>query len=254
MLDDLLQGVRAHGASFVRKELTSPWSTEKASLTLLAPVQGEVRIAGRRVRAGDTAVVREQEVAYPAGPAVLLVGTYPVRGAVAQRLMDILPGVLVVPDSEGCDSTWQFLETQCGPGQQVVQDRLLDWLLVCTLRSWFDGQGDVPPGWRDETVGPVLRAMHAAPGKPWTLAALADQAGVSRTTLASRFAKVVGKPPLTYLTDWRMTVAADLLAESDATVGAVAHRVGYADAFGFSAAFKRFHGISPSECRRTCRV
>ncbi|MEV0085187.1 helix-turn-helix transcriptional regulator [Saccharopolyspora sp. NPDC050642] len=92
--------------------------------------------------------------------------------------------------------------------------------------------------------------MHAAPEKPWTLAALAREAGVSRTTLAGRFAKLVGEPPLTYLTDWRMTLAADLLAESTDPVAAIAHRVGYADAFGFSAAFKRFHGVSPSKYRQ----
>jgi len=94
--------------------------------------------------------------------------------------------------------------------------------------------------------------MHAAPDRPWTLAVLAREAGVSRTTLATRFVRLVGEPPLTYLTDWRMTLATDLLTESTATVSTVAHRVGYADAFGFSTAFKRFHGMSPSECRRTC--
>ncbi|MBB3733910.1 helix-turn-helix transcriptional regulator [Nonomuraea dietziae] len=72
--------------------------------------------------------------------------------------------------------------------------------------------------------------------------------------LAERFVKVVGKPPLTYLKDWRMTLAADLLTESTSTVTAVAHQVGYADAFGFSTAFKRFHGVNPTECRTDCRT
>lgn len=101
-------------------------------------------------------------------------------------------------------------------------------------------------------VGPVLQAMHAAPQRGWTLALLAREAGVARTTLATRFARLVGLPPLTYLTEWRMAVAADLLAESSATVASVARKVGYADAFGFSAAFKRVHGFSPSECRIRC--
>ena len=82
------------------------------------------------------------------------------------------------------------------------------------------------------------------------LAALAAQAGVSRTTLAKRFAELVGEPPLTYLTRWRMTLAADMLAESTATVAAVARRLGYADPFGFSTAFKRIYGMSPSEHRQ----
>ncbi|MEV6234041.1 helix-turn-helix transcriptional regulator [Saccharopolyspora shandongensis] len=73
---------------------------------------------------------------------------------------------------------------------------------------------------------------------------------MSRTTPAGRFAELVSEPPLTYLTDWRMTLAAGQLAESTAPVAAIAHRVGYSDALGFSAAFKRFHGVSPSKYRQ----
>jgi transcriptional regulator GlxA family with amidase domain len=66
----------------------------------------------------------------------------------------------------------------------------------------------------DDMIGPVLRAMHAAPGKAWMLATLARETGLSRTTLTNRFAKLVGTPPLTYLTYWRMSLAADLLPRS----------------------------------------
>ena len=75
---------------------------------------------------------------------------------------------------------------------------------------------------------------------------------MSRATLAKRFADLVGEPPLTYLTRWRMTLAADLLVEQEAaTIAEVARAVGYSDAFGFSAAFKRVRGVSPSEFRRS---
>ena len=84
-----------------------------------------------------------------------------------------------------------------------------------------------------------------------TLEAVAAEAGVSRSTLAKRFNDLVGEPPLTYLTKWRMTVAMDLLIEQEtATVSEVARAVGYADPFTFSAAFKRVRGMSPSEFRR----
>lgn len=92
--------------------------------------------------------------------------------------------------------------------------------------------------------------MHADPAHPWTTAELASRAGVSRTTLAKRFTELVGDGPVAYLTEWRMTLAADLLTRPELTVGAVARRVGYADAFGFSAAFKRLRGESPSAFRR----
>jgi len=257
-VDDLLRGVRADGAGVSRKELSPPWTLRFTdSLTLCTPVRGEARLAdGRSLRVGDTAIGRGPFTLSDDGEhAVLLVATLQVRGEVAGRLLSVLPPMLVVPGDDGCASFLDATVTACVPGPQVALDRLLDWLVVCTLRAWFDQPDAVQTGWfralSDDVVGPVLRAMHAAPDKPWTLATLAGEAGVSRTTLASRFAMLVGQPPLAYLTDWRMTLAADLLAESSATVAAVAHQVGYADAFGFSTAFKRFHGVSPSEYRRT---
>jgi AraC-like DNA-binding protein len=74
---------------------------------------------------------------------------------------------------------------------------------------------------------------------------------VSRSTLAKRFADLVGEPPLTYLTRWRMTLAADLLVErKEANMAEIAGAVGYSDPFSFSAAFKRVRGVNPSEFRR----
>lgn len=251
--DDLLRGVRANGAGLERLELSPPWTVAgDAALTLCMPLRGEGRLDTQPVRAGDIAVLRSPASITGTESATLLVGTYDIRGAVSRRLLDVLPSALVVPSGDGCDQHGAFLDAQSGqPG--VILDRLLDWLLVCTLRGWFDHTDAT--GWfhalGDDTVGPVLRAMHAEPGRAWTLAALAREAGVSRTTLAGRFTKQVGTPPLTYLADWRMALAADLLTEDTTTVAAVARRVGYADAFGFSTAFKRHHGVSPSEYRAT---
>jgi AraC-like DNA-binding protein len=124
------------------------------------------------------------------------------------------------------------------------------------VRDYFDRPGGEPPAWyaaqRDPVVGDALRLLHAEPADPWTVSALAERTRVSRSTLAKRFADLVGEPPLTYLTRWRMTLAADLLTEREgATIAEVARTVGYADAFTFSAAFKRTRGVSPSEFRRT---
>ncbi|MFH9393478.1 AraC family transcriptional regulator [Streptomyces sp. NPDC017413] len=193
----------------------------------------------------------------PGFPTVLLAATYDVRAQVPQRLLQALPPALVVPDEQDCTPIRDYLEGQIGggrPGEQIVLDRLLDWLLVCTLRDWFDRPEADPPGWYgalgDQVAGPALRAMHADPAHPWTTAELAVRAGVSRTTLAKRFTELVGEGPVAYLTAWRMTLAADLLTRPELTVAAVARRVGYADAFGFSAAFKRLRGESPTAFRR----
>ena len=200
---------------------------------------------------------------YPAaGATTLIVGAYPVRGEISRRLLDALPVVLRVASGGATDAVRDHLAAEVAadtPGQQVVLDRLLDWMLVCALREFFDRPGGDPPAWyaaqRDPVVGDALRLLHAEPAAPWSVAALAGRTGVSRSTLAKRFAELVGEPPLTYLTRWRMTLAVDLLTEREtATVAEVGRAVGYADAFAFSAAFKRIRGISPSEFRRTGTV
>jgi AraC-like DNA-binding protein len=192
------------------------------------------------------------------GAMTLIVGAYPVRGEISRRLMDALPVVLRVEAGGTGDPVLDHLAAEVAvdaPGQQVVLDRLLDWMLVCTLRAWFDRPGGEPPAWwaaqRDPVVGDALRLLHADPAAPWTVTSLADRTGVSRSTLAKRFTDLVGEPPLSYLTRWRMTLAADLLVEQKAaTVADVARTVGYSDPFGFSAAFKRVRGANPSEFRR----
>ncbi|MET9291081.1 AraC family transcriptional regulator [Streptomyces sp. NPDC003077] len=188
----------------------------------------------------------------------LIVGAYPVRGEISRRLLDALPVTLRVRGGGTADPVLDHLAAEVAvdaPGQQVVLDRLLDWMLVCTLRDWFDRPGGEPPTWwaaqRDPVIGEALRLLHAEPAAPWTVATLAARTGVSRSTLAKRFTDLVGEPPLTYLTRWRMTLAADLLVERDsATVADIARAVGYSDPFGFSAAFKRVRGTSPSAFRR----
>ncbi|WNE96683.1 AraC family transcriptional regulator [Streptomyces luomodiensis] len=187
----------------------------------------------------------------------LVVGAYPVHGEISRRLLDALPVVLRVGSGGKPDPVWEHLAVEAAadtPGQQVVLDRLLDWMLVCALREYFDRPDGNPPGWysagRDPVVGGALRLLHSEPAAPWTVASLAERTGVSRSTLAKRFTDLVGKPPLTYLTHWRMTLAADLLTERQtATVAEIARTVGYSDAFAFSAAFKRLRGVSPSTYR-----
>ena len=193
------------------------------------------------------------------GTTTLVTGAYPVTGEIGQRLLDVLPVVLRVDAGGAAGAVLDLLAAEVAvdaPGQQVVLDRLLDWMLVCALREWFERPGSRAPAWyaahRDAVVGRALRLLHADPAAPWTVATLARRVGVSRATFAKRFAELVDEPPSTYLTRWRMTLAADLLVEREAaTIAEVARAVGYADAFAFSVAFKRVRGVSPSEFRRT---
>lgn len=187
----------------------------------------------------------------------LFVGAYRASGRRHERLMRALPPVLVIDDdSDVCawlDACAMDLEGR-KPGTQAFIDRLFDWGLVCTLRTWFDRQDRQAPAWyrgfSDPVVGPALEAVHTAPGRPWTVAALAAEAGVSRALLARRFSEVMSQPPLSYLTSWRMELAEELLlTDQERTVAQIARTVGYADAFGFSAAFKRAKGLRPTEFR-----
>jgi len=126
-------------------------------------------------------------------------------------------------------------------------------LLIAVLRVWFARPEARAPAWylaqRDPVVGKALRLIHHDPAVQWTVASLAAATGVSRAALARRFTELVGEPPMSFLAGWRLAVAADLLREPDATVGAVARQVGYGSAFALSTAFKRVRGISPRDHR-----
>ncbi|HEV7723326.1 MAG TPA: AraC family transcriptional regulator [Iamia sp.] len=186
----------------------------------------------------------------------MIVGTYERAGEVSRRLLEALPALAVVRSGPATQPLVDLLAGEIvrdEPGQEAVLDRLLDLLLVTTVRTWFAGpEADTPAWYRandDPVVGHALRLLHQEPAAPWTVASLARQVGVSRATLARRFAEEVGETPMAYLTEWRLALAADLLREPGATVAGVAHQVGYSTGFALSAAFSRVRGVSPSEHR-----
>lgn len=194
-------------------------------------------------------------------PMGVLFGAYRTDGALYDLLAAGLPDLMVLdPDPTVAPVLAAVtVETDTArPGQQVVVDRLMELLLLATVRAWTSAPGPLPATWAraltDPVVGRALRAMHAEPAAPWTVATLAAHVAVSRAAFARRFGRLVGEPPLTHLTRWRMALAVDLLADPALDLTAIAHRVGYADAFSFSSAFRRVRGTSPSHHRRTLRT
>jgi AraC-like DNA-binding protein len=190
------------------------------------------------------------------GATTLLRGSYRLRGGAGDRLLDMLPPLALIPAGPRTRAALNLLTTEAAcdePGQDAVLGRLLDLVLVMAVRAWCAGPDGTPPAWyrslTDPAIGTALGLVHTDPAHRWTVADLAAATGLSRAAFAARFTRHVGEPPLTYLTAWRMTLAADLLHDTEDAITAIARRVGYQDAFAFSVAFKRAHKVSPSAWR-----
>jgi AraC-like DNA-binding protein len=187
-------------------------------------------------------------------PTAMLTGTYENHTTLGSDLLETLPKVVVV-HHESTHPIAALLAEEIvreSPGQQAVLDRLLDVLVIDTLRTWYQEQADNSPWWdahHDPLVGAALGLIHDSPEEAWTISTLARTVGTSRANLARRFNDLVGEPPITYLTKWRLSLAADLLCQPASTVTNTARTVGYGSPFAFSTAFKRRYGISPHQHR-----
>jgi AraC-like DNA-binding protein len=140
------------------------------------------------------------------------------------------------------------------PGGEAVLERLSEMMFVDVVRRYLE---DLPPlqtGWlaglRDRHVGRALGLLHERPSHRWTIDALGDAVGLSRSALHERFADLVGQPPMQYLAQWRMQVASRLLLESTMNVASIALETGYDSEAAFSRAFKRLVGVPPATWRR----
>lgn len=191
----------------------------------------------------------------PGGDTEFVIGCYEEPAAVGERLLAALPRLITVAPWDG--PLLDLLTAEAAvdePGQGAVLDRLLDLVLINALRRWLRTDDGRASSWyqahTDPIVGAVLRAIDDEPATAWTVASLASSVGVSRALLARRFTELVGVPPMTYLTEHRLAVAADLLAHGDRTIESVAGEVGYGSAFALSTAFKRVRGVSPRDHRR----
>jgi AraC-like DNA-binding protein len=212
--------------------------------------------------------------AYAVGPdegpttAVFFCGAYLFDGDLCDGLLAALPDTVVLRPAAGgaLRATADLLGREVlgrdgdedPPGQQALLDRLLDVALVQVLRQHFADVGPAAPAWfrasTDAGLGAALRALHADPAAPWTVASLAGEAALSRGAFARRFRDRLGVAPLEYLTDWRMALARERLRDSDDGLAAVGAAVGYRSEFAFAAAFKRHHGTPPGRWRTDARL
>ncbi|WP_197514994.1 AraC family transcriptional regulator [Mycobacterium sp. 852013-50091_SCH5140682] len=184
---------------------------------------------------------------------VFLCGAYRFAGDIGQGLVDALPPILPLPANvdDPIHTVVALLSREMqheNPGRQTVLDRLLDVLVVFGLRAGLS-RSATPPAWfrgaSDPRLAPILQVIHAEPEKPWTVDELAKLGHMSRATFARTFQQVIGHSPMKYLTDWRMTLARDLLLTSEATLDEIAAQIGYGSVYAFATAFQRHHGQPP---------
>lgn len=140
-------------------------------------------------------------------------------------------------------------------GSDMITVRLVDLLFVQVLRAWFEEQPEGQAGWlgalRDPSIGHALQLMHQYPADPWTIDGLAKTVGMSRSNFCGRFRVLVGTPPLKYLTQVRMNLAAIALTrDAHRSLSDIATNAGYDSESSFGRVFKRHHGVSPGAYRK----
>ena len=183
-----------------------------------------------------------------------------------QPLMSALPAAIPILGGHKSAPEWwrigiEFLlqETrERRPGHQSILNRLGDIWFVEVLRTYIESLPEGNDSWlralKDPALALVLSAIHKHPGKAWTVPALAQMACLSRSAFADRFQKIMGKPPLTYVSEHRMRVAAWQLRHTGQPICHIGDAVGYASETAFGQAFKRSYGLAPGRYREQIRA
>jgi len=177
-------------------------------------------------------------------------------------LIDTLPSTLVLdlngrPAGEWIFSSFRYAAKELAAaraGSATVLAKLSELMFVEAVRCYLDALPANERGWlsglRDPAVGKALALLHSDLARPWTADELARQVYLSRSTFADRFTALIGAPPMTYLTRWRMQVASQRLRESRRSVAEISADVGYESEIAFARAFKRHFSVSPAQWRK----
>jgi AraC-like DNA-binding protein len=195
-------------------------------------------------------------------PCTFVCGVFHFRDGGYHAFRTLLPPVLHVRGSQGETSQWlqMTLNRLCeesdatSPGAYTIISRLTDVLFIEGIRTWLSSQPSEGAGWfgalNDPVVGEPLGLIHGDPGRQWTIASLATEIGLSRSAFAAHFTRLVGEPPLKYITSWRMQLARNWLRGTNMGLSEIVDRLGYSSEDAFKRAFKREVGIPPGTYRR----
>jgi AraC family transcriptional regulator, activator of mtrCDE len=220
--------------------------------------------AGRVQRAVETPGETFDTIRSPAGEETidLFCGHYSYGSGAGTMLFRSLPDPIHVSfagSGEGTKvvrmlSTIMRREAQNdGPGTAAILSYLCSALLAMVLRKSDRRPADTAL-WTaadDERIRGVIDVLLREPGADWSIAHLAQVAGMSRATFVRHFSHRTGMTVGTFLTHIRMMIAADLLTETDLTVAAVAAKVGYHSESAFGRAFRLASGSPPARFRRS---
>lgn len=180
---------------------------------------------------------------------------FELSGPGAELLLESLPSILHFrKESQRATLRWcleRMTQEMLAPelGGSAVLEQLARMVLVEALRQYVAQESTGRSGWlfalADKKMAAAVQAIHQDPARGWSVQALAEHVGMSRTNFALRFRKTMGRSPMEYVTRWRMTIAADRLKASDASISVLAETLGYESESAFSTAFKRVMGCSP---------
>ena len=192
----------------------------------------------------------------------LVCGAVLFQHPLAIKLLGILPPYITIdPDAADAaslvNSVAEILKSESqsvSVGAEAVISRLADILVIAAMRQYLSGLDDSQTGWlaalEDNRIGKSLKLIHDQPDRHWSLEELATAVGMSRTSFATQFKKLVGNTPMDYLTEWRMSLAYSSLQLSKDPVLSIALDIGYQSEAAFSRAFKKVIGKSPLEVRK----
>jgi AraC-like DNA-binding protein len=271
LLSTVLRTVRVSGHEVTELAAQPPsiWPQPDGLGAIHFVERGEVYVEARGtarhvLRPGDMALIpaaRPHVLRVSEADTRWLTGTFVFDGATGNRLLAELPSIIAFEGLrergyEWFDVSYRLMAKERNdptPGAAVMISRILDLMYIQLLRVWATS-AEGSPGWlragMDPDVGRVLDAIHADPARAWSYAEMTRLANLSRTTFTERFTRLLGLPPMTYLTELRMELARDLLLGSTDTAKQIARRTGYASDAAFNRAFTKHHSRSPAQWRR----
>ena len=266
LLSQVLAQVRLRGDHVYRRELNAgdilSLTPGVATICIVAEgvvvhggavssAQGDLILMTRGPDAGDAA---RDLVAAEASR--VMVCEFHFEAGTSNALVSSLPDVIFLTRAEGAkwlESLAFYMVAEAGsfePGASLMISRIIDLMVIRTLRTWAQRRGGQAQGWirglGDARIARVLQAVHHQPFQRWTVAELTAVSGMSRSSLSARFTELVGVPPLRYLAQWRLIQAQDMVSSGRHRIGEVALLIGYESEAAFSRAYKAEFGHSPA--------